>query len=242
MLQEINGIGFQSALLSQLTGVIHGFSNRSAGDMERSSHNRDVFARKLGLKISPVLPEQVHDNRIQTVDKQSIGIVSGVDGLVSRDVPVAVVAADCVPVLLVDPVGHVCAAVHAGWKGTLGGVVGNAVGEMVRIGGDVRRIYAVIGPHIGLCCYNVPGDRIRLFENRFGRDEKMASKIDGRWHLDIGWANYRQLLDEGIAADHIDAPPTCTSCQNDTFFSYRKDSKETYGEMMAVIGLTYGKS
>lgn len=237
MLQKLDGVGFQSTLLSHLDGVIHGFSNRSAGDMEHSGEHRDSFARKLGFKFSPVLPEQVHDNRIQTVDRQSVGTVSGVDGLVSRSIAVAVVAADCVPVLLVDPVGHVCAAVHAGWKGTLGGVVGNAVGEMVRIGGDVRRIYVAIGPHIGACCYGVPEERVKSFIKRFGRDEKIAFLGKGVWHMDIGWVNYRQLLAAGITADHIDAPPTCTSCQNTEFFSYRKDGKETYGEMMAIIGL-----
>jgi len=236
MLQKLDGVGFQSTLLFHLDGVIHGFSNRSAGDMENSKENRDTFVSRLGLRDSPVLPEQVHDNRIQIVDRQSAGIVPGVDGLVSRDTPVAVVAADCVPMLLVDPVGHVCAAVHAGWKGTLGSIVGNAVGEMIKIGADIRRIYAFIGPHIGLCCYDVSEDRVGMFEDRFGRDEKMAARIDGRWHLDIGWINYRQLLTAGVTADHIDAPPTCTSCQNDEFFSYRKDSKETYGEMMSVIG------
>lgn len=237
MLNKNYGIGFQSTLLLQLDGVIHGFSNRSAGDMEHSGEQRGSFARKLGFKISPVLSEQVHDNRIQTVDRQSVGIVSGVDGLVSRDAPVAVVAADCVPILLVDPKAKVFAAVHAGWKGTLGGVVGNAVKEMVRVGGDVRRIWAAIGPHIGACCYDVPEDRVKAFRVQFGSDEKMTFKIERKWHLDIGWANSRQLLAAGLLADHIDAPPTCTSCQNNDFFSYRKDSKETHGEMMAVIGL-----
>ncbi|MDP1722620.1 MAG: peptidoglycan editing factor PgeF [Candidatus Gottesmanbacteria bacterium] len=236
MLTKINGIGFQSTLLSPLDGIIHGFSNRLAGDMENSKENRDTFASRLGLRDSPILPEQVHDNRIQTIDKKSIGIVSGVDGLVSRDTSVAVLAADCAAVLLVDPVAKICAAVHAGWKGTLGGVIGNAVGEMVRIGAEAQRIRVALGPHIGLCCYDVPEDRIGMFEDRFGRDEKMVAKIDGRWHLDIGWANYRLLIEAGLHPDHIDAPPTCTSCQSDTFFSYRKDSKETYGEMMAVIG------
>jgi len=240
MLQKLDGVGFQSTLLLQLDGVMHGFSKRSEGDMEQSEEHRDSFAHKLGFKNSPVLPEQVHDNRIQTVDRQSVGIVSGVDGLVSRSIPVAVVAADCVPLLLVDPVGHVCAAVHAGWKGTLGGIVVNAVDEMVTLGASPVGIYVAVGPHIGLCCYGVPEDRVGMFKDRFGRDEKMATRIDGRWHLDIGWANYRQLLTAGVTADHIDAPPTCTSCQNNTFFSYRKDSKKTYGEMMAVIGQTYG--
>ncbi|OGG30527.1 hypothetical protein A2973_03715 [Candidatus Gottesmanbacteria bacterium RIFCSPLOWO2_01_FULL_49_10] len=236
MLQNPSGIGFQSTLLSQLGGVIHGFSNRSAGDMKYSSENRDLFAHKLGFKTSPVLAQQVHDNLIRTVDSQTMGIVPGVDGLVSRDVTVAVVVADCVPVLLVDPIGKVIAAVHAGWKGTVGSVVGNAVGEMVRMGGDVRRIYAAIGAHIGGCCYDVPVERVDVFVNRFGHDEKMAFQSDGKWHLDIGWLNYRQLIEAGVLQDNIDAPPTCTSCQNDEFFSYRKDTKETYGEMMAVIG------
>lgn len=240
MLQKLDGVGFQSTLLSHLDGVIHGFSNRSAGDMEHSGEHRDSFARKLGFMASPVMAQQVHDNRVQSIGNQLTDIVSGVDGLVSRSIAVAVVAADCVPVLLVDPVGHVCAAVHAGWKGTLGGIVGNAVGEMVRMGADARRIFAAIGPHIGACCYGVPEERVLAFRKRHGTDEKMGFSVHGAWYLDIGWANYRQLTDIGLSSEHIDAPLACTSCQNDTFFSYRKDSKETYGEMMAMIGLTYG--
>lgn len=215
---------FQSSLLTHCHDLIHGFSGRAAGDMRPGTGNRALFVQSLGLRERPVFAHQTHGNAVPG------------DGLVSTAHAVAVLTADCVPVLLADPQAHVCAAVHAGWKGTLGGVLGNAVKEMVRIGADARRICAAFGPHIGFCCYNVPEDRIRLFEDRFGRDEKTAVRIDGRWHLDIGWVNYRQLLAVGITVDHIDAPPTCTSCQNDTFFTYRKDSQETHGEMMAVIG------
>ena len=224
MLQKLDGVGFQSTLLLQLDGVIHGISSRQAGDMRYEGKNRKSFADVLGLSQSPVFACQTHSSTVPG------------DGLVSRDTPVAVVAADCVPVLLVDPEKKVFAAVHAGWKGTLGGIVVNAVDEMVTLGASPVGIYVAVGPHIGLCCYGVPEDRVGMFKDRFGRDEKMATRIDGRWHLDIGWANYRQLLTAGVTADHIDAPPTCTSCQNNTFFSYRKDSKKTYGEMMAVIG------
>jgi len=62
------------------------------------------------------------------------------------------------------------------------------------------------------------------------------SYIEGAWRVDIGWANYRQLTDAGVKPEHIDAPPTCTFCQIDTYFSFRKDSKETFGEIMGVIG------
>lgn len=224
MLQKLDGVGFQSTLLSHLDGVVHGFSCRKAGDMRYEGKNRKRFISTLGLRQSPVFAQQTHGYKVPG------------DGLVSNTFPVAVVTADCAPVLLVDPESKVFAAVHAGWKGTLGGVIGNAIQEMVRIGADARGIYAALGQHIGLCCYNVPEDRVRLFEDRFGRDEKMAARIDGRWHLDIGWANYRQLLVAGVTADHIDAPPTCTSCQNNEFYSFRRDTKETFGKMMAVIG------
>lgn len=198
--------------------------------------NRKQFVQSLGFHEKAVYAEQVHGTLIGMTDRQTTQTVPGVDGLVSREGPVAVVTADCTPVILVDPSNHVCAAVHAGWKGTLGNVVGHAVGSMVSAGAQAGRIYGAIGPHIGACCYSVPDDRIALFQDRFGRDEKMMYQFDGTWHLDIGWINYRQLIDAGISADHIDAPPMCTFCQHDEFFSFRRDTKETFGKMMAVIG------
>ncbi|MBI4066312.1 peptidoglycan editing factor PgeF [Candidatus Gottesmanbacteria bacterium] len=224
MLQKLDENGYQSSLLSGFPTIIHGFSSRAAGDMRQGTINRKLFARALGFDEPPVFARQTHSNAVPG------------DGLVSSTYPVAVTTADCVPVLLVDLQARVCAAVHAGWRGTLGGIMGHAVEAMTRIGAQKERIYAAIGPHIGGCCYGVPEERAKAFIDRFGTDEKMVFNVNGAWHLDIGWANYRQLIEAGISPDHIDAPPTCTSCQNNEFFSYRKDSKETYGEMTAVIG------
>lgn len=237
MLQKIDGLGYQSTLLSTFHGVIHGFSVRSMGDMKDNRKNRESYSSALGIPTPPALAEQVHDTLISLVDKGEQDIVPGVDGLVSFGISIAVVAADCVPVLLVDPSAHICAVVHAGWQGTLGGIVTNAVERMVECGASLESIIACIGPHIGMCCYDVPEERSKKFLNKFGLEDKIAMlQNDGRWHLDIGWVNYRQLLDSGVVAHHIDAPPICTSCQNDSFFSYRKDTKDTYGEIMGVIG------
>lgn len=207
-----------------MDGVIHGFSSRDAGDLRRDTKNRERFLQNLGFREMPVYARQTHGSAVPG------------DGLVSKTHPVAVFTADCVPVLLVDSSANVCAAVHAGWKGTLGGIVKNAVTAMVKEGARVENIFAAIGPHIGACCYDVPQDRAEAFTKQCGMDEKMAFTKRGVWHLDIGWPNYRQLIDAGVLPAHVDAPPTCTSCQNNVFFSYRKDSRETYGEMMAVIG------
>ena len=236
MLHKYDGVSFQSSLILQFEGVIHGFSSRALGDMGQGRENRKRFAHTLGLVKPAVFAEQVHGTRIGTITKFSSDLIPGVDGLVSSALPVAIVSADCVPVLLIDAVGHVCAAVHSGWKGTLGNVVGHAVSSMVKAGAKAEAVYSVIGPHIGACCYDVPEDRIALFQDRFGADEKMTYQSQETWHLDIGWVNYRQLIDAGVSADHIDASPSCTCCQHDTFFSFRKDTKETFGKMMAVIG------
>lgn len=206
------------------------------GDMRGSRKNREAFSRKLGLAAPPALAEQVHGNISRLIGQVTDDVVAGVDGLVSRDIPLAVVAADCVPILLIDPYIHVCATVHAGWKGTLGGITLKTIGQMVACGARVEAIVACIGPHIGMCCYDVVQERAKAFMDRFGADQKLAARVNGKWHLDIGLANYRQLLDAGLATNHIDAALMCTSCQNDTFFSYRKDTKDTYGEIMGVVG------
>ncbi len=225
----------QSTLLSSLDGLIHGYSTRRAGDMQGKTQNSTRFAQQLGFKQPPVFAGQVHKSTVAMITRP-YDSTADTDGLVSSTVPVAVVTADCVPVLLVDPVAHLCAAVHAGWKGTLESITSQAVRVMVQEGAQAGRIRASIGPHIGACCYDVPHDRIRLFEDRFGREEKMTYQSEGRAHLDVGWINYRQLCTAGLTEDHIDAPASCTSCQNGEFFSYRKDQGTLSGKMMAVIG------
>lgn len=215
---------FQSSLLTHCHDLIHGFSGRAAGDMRPGTGNRDLFVQSLGLRDRPVFAHQTHGNAVPG------------DGLVSKARAVAVLTADCVPVLLADPQAHVCAAVHAGWKGTLGGIVKNAIAAMVKENARTERIYAVIGPHIGSCCYTVVKERAERFISTFGTDGSMAFENKGQWFLDLARCNYHQLIETGVAADHIDAPPTCTYCQTSDFFSYRRDGIRSYGEMMAVIG------
>lgn len=192
--------------------------------------------QSVGLQTDAIYAEQVHGNRIAIADEQSAQRVSGVDGLVSSKRSVAIMMADCVPVLLVDPRKRVWAAVHAGWKGTLKNIVRQAVLTMRKLGAQAEDLYGVIGPHIGACCYDVPEERIKRFQKRFGQDEKMAFRSCGTWHLDVGWMNYRQLIESGVSAGHIDAPPTCTHCQYHEFFSFRSNPGKPTKEMMAVIG------
>lgn len=175
-------------------------------------------------------------------------------------------SADCVPVLLADSRARAVAAIHAGWKGMLGGIVEKTVGDMRRLfdsrPGNLR---AAIGPCIGVCCYEVGEEVAENFRGRFAggeqfvvsgrpddagaaRDERATYPFLSRTppghgpdpgprpHLDLVAAAKYQLLRAGLAASHIGASGYCTSCRTDLFFSHRKEGSHT-GRMMAVIGI-----
>ena len=205
--------------------IKHAFTTRKDGDMKDSVANRERIVHQLfgdarELKTAP----QTHSNEV------------GLDAIISKDKNVAlgVFVADCVPILLSDD--RAIGAIHAGWKGTLGGITINTINEMKKAGTEPNEMMVWIGPHIGMCHYDVPESRAQKFLNTFDNDPKVASFFENKWHVDIGWANYRQLVDSGVKPEHINAPPTCTACQIDTYFSFRKDSKESFGEIMGVIG------
>lgn len=210
----------QSSLLSKFPGIVHGYSTRDLGDM-RNQNTRESFLTHLGISTGSLqLSKQIHSSMIG---------VNG-DGLVSRikGEAVGVVVADCVPLLLLDSKKKIVAAVHAGWKGTLGNIAKQAV---LKMNSDPKNLFVSIGPHIGSCCYTVPRVRADSFSSQ-------CTYFDGDdWHLDLGLANRFQLMEAGIPSAHIDAPIVCTSCQIDRFYSYRKDTKESFGEILAVIAV-----
>lgn len=220
----------QSKLLTHL-GVTHGYSTRS--------EPREKFFAALGItKNDMVVGEQVHGTRVAEVKDNDKGkVLSGIDGLISKQQPIGVTFADCVPILAASPRAKIIGTAHAGWKGTLAGVARALIQSMKNAGATINDIYVSIGPHIGMCCYNVLPDRVLAFEKLFGQNEKIATRIQGQWHLDIGYANYEELLDAGIQKDHIDVPVTCTSCQVALFNSFRKDPKDQFGVQMGVITL-----
>ncbi|HLD24759.1 MAG TPA: polyphenol oxidase family protein [Patescibacteria group bacterium] len=199
---------------------------------------RKAFSQKLGL--DPLLltkPRQTHSSDVSVVTQRPYGgAVRKVDGLVSKDLPLCVIGADCAQVLAIDPVGVIGVA-HAGWKGTLGGIAKNLVHTMVGEGARIKDICVAIGPRIGLTCYPVSLERANLFRKRFGENSGVTQKIGDNWHIDLGLAILRELQDAGIQKRHIDLLEYCTSCNNDRFFSFRKNyGKAKYGETAGMIG------
>lgn len=220
--------------------VTAAYSCRALGDM-RAVSSREAFLHLVGSEAKDlIMARQIHGIRVAEVTKEDRGkTLAGVDGLVYKqdDLPVTlgVTFADCVPLLAVDPAATVIGVAHAGWRGTLQGIAGELIRTMVGAGCTAQNIRVSIGPHIGMCCYSVQTDRVREFQKRFAAVGQIAVQIGGVWHLDIGYANYMQLLEAGITKEHIDAPVICTSCQVAEFNSFRKDTKETFGVQLGII-------
>lgn len=183
---------------------------------------------------------QKHTSNIKVVGSRlKKKIVSDCDGLVTEEkhVFISVKGADCVPLFFyASDIGAVAVA-HAGWRGTLENIACGVVNRLKLIGSDPMHMIVAVGPHIGGCCYDVDQARYRQFLRAFGQNSGVTIASGKKYFVDIGRANYLELIKAGVSPGHIDIPITCTSCQNDLFFSYRKDTKETYGEMVGIIGM-----
>ncbi|HUO31543.1 MAG TPA: peptidoglycan editing factor PgeF [Bryobacteraceae bacterium] len=138
---------------------------------------------------------------------------------------VAVKTADCIPILLVDEDCRAVAAVHAGWRGTVSGIAGQAVRHMrAAFGSRPEHLHAAIGPGIGKCCYEV-GPEVAV---QFGET--------GRANIDLAAANRRQLEAAGIPAAQIYVAGLCTQCGAADFHSYRRDQEHS-GRMLSFVGV-----
>jgi YfiH family protein len=198
-----------SPLLGQFEWLEHGFGTRL-----------DTIAQDRMASL-----QQVHSATV-LVAQEPAGCAGMGDALICNQpgTLLSVRTADCFPVLMADSRTHAVAAVHAGWRGTAAEIVIQTLHRMRdRFGTDPTDVFAVIGPGIGACCYQV-GEEVAL---KFGR--KKAG------HLDLAAVNRRQLLVAGMPGEHIDAVGNCTYCDAENFHSFRRD-KEQAGRMISYIG------
>jgi polyphenol oxidase len=158
-----------------------------------------------------------------------------------KGVLLGVKTADCVPLIIGDPQNKVCAAVHAGWRGTLAEIVKRALATLSdEFGTDPRDVRAAIGPAALGCCYEVGSEVVEPFIKKFeNADSLFKSTRDGHALVDLHEANRRQLVESGVAVERVHALPLCTMCRPDLFFSYRQDTKlyGRTGRLLSVIGM-----
>jgi polyphenol oxidase len=193
--------------------------------------------------------EQSHGNQVAIVDEASRGAgrdkhedaIKGIDGLLTKekDILLASFYADCVPLLFMVPSKRIIGVAHAGWKGTVGNIARNMIETLQnQFSVSADEVYAAIGPSIGACCYEVD-ERVALsIEKNLGinnSEEGLTPHSSGKYFADLKKINQLNLVRAGVNPDHILISGYCTSCQNDLFFSHRKEKGKT-GRMAAFIG------
>jgi YfiH family protein len=152
------------------------------------------------------------------------------DAVVSRqpERAIAVVTADCVPVLIAGEAGASVAAIHAGWRGLAAGILDRAMAAFRRVASD-GEVRAVIGPHIGPCCYEVDRPVLDALGGRFPEalPEACATSRSDHALLDLGALTRAALQAVGVASSWIgEFPGACTRCQPERYFSHRRDPAE----------------
>lgn len=223
---------------SRRGAVLAAFSRRGdapPGSPSATAHLARRLAENLGQADLPIArATQVHGRSVvavrSAIPPRETALAGEGDVLVTSrtGIALAVQTADCVPILLFSEAG--VAAVHAGWRGTSAGAAAEGVRALAEeSGGTPAGMHAVIGPAIGLCCYDVGGDVAAGFAGDFVR-----RACGGKFRLDLKGANRAQLVAAGIPAERIEVLPYCTRCGGPELASYRRDGAGA-GRMIALV-------
>ena len=214
--------------------------------------NLSRFAEAVGFdKKSVISLPQIHSSNVLEVGESDRGRgyfkppEGEGDGYVtdSRLVTLGVKSADCVPILLEaeDEKGDIIAvcALHAGWRGTVGGIAREGVNALVKKGADVGRIRAAIGPSIGKCCFEVGEEFPDNVAASLGAEyaERFVERRGKRLFADIKGMNYSLFVSCGVPSSNIDLCGECSFCLEEKYYSHRR-MKGVRGTMLSVINKT----
>lgn len=265
-LREDKGIPFYESRLLAGYGVKHAFFTRKGGvssgvfeslnfavgigkvrDREENVlENYRIAAGVFGLTENDICRSyQTHTNNVERATERDRGrgvttppYDHGVDGIFTteKNLLLSVRTADCVPVLMCDKGGTVCAAVHAGWRGTAGGITLNTLKEFDSLGIDRRDVLIAIGPCIGGCCYEVGNELLPEFRRLDPELEKFFEPHGDKYHLDLAKANAFILASAGVPEENISVAEICTKCHPEEFFSHRISGSDR-GTMSAFVVL-----
>ncbi len=265
-LREVNGLQYYIIPSFERTGLVrHGFTTRIGGispkpfgtlnlgiktedEKENIMENFQNVSKAFNVPMEKmVLSDQVHGTAIRIITEEDAGkgLVNPmdyqeVDGLLTnvKGLMLFTFYADCVPLFFLDKAKNVAGLAHAGWKGTVARIAEKMVITMKNVyDSNPEDILVGIGPSIGSCCYPVKKDVYDKFNENLSFIEEILMKESTEiWKLDLWKANEKILEENGILSRNITVSRLCTSCNNDKFFSYRKENGKT-GRMAAIIQL-----
>lgn len=211
--------------------------------------NRGLFLRALGLgsvRERLTVPEQVHGACVRTVSGATVGMgafarsdgpppVPATDALITLQpmTPLMLCFADCVPVVLVARSPHKGVAVaHAGWRGAFSGIVAETARKLAASAGcSTADLVAYVGPHIGVCHYEVDEALLSQFVNAFG------TIVAAQGRLDLGAVVSESLNGVGVPISSVIRANECTAERTDVFYSHRAEGLTgRHGALACILG------
>lgn len=220
---------------SVLDGLNHFFTTRES-IIKTKEHefenlvkeNKKMFCEYFSVS-NIVSPHQTHSANVQIL-KQNTFEYPETDGLIiPNDIKNTIIHlnfADCTPLIFYD--GKISAISHAGWRGTAGSIAKLTVQKMQKeFSSKIENIKCAIGAAISVCCYNVKDDVLKELLSTVKNSDGLYKKENDLIYVDLKAINKRQLTDIGLKPENIDVCPYCTVCNNDIFYSYRKENGTT---------------
>ncbi|WP_419671460.1 peptidoglycan editing factor PgeF [Aliarcobacter butzleri] len=218
-------------------GVKYFFSDKTDGNLayhvgdikENVDKNRQKLALKYDYKNEDLCyMNQIHSANVVVVDENSPKYIDNCDALITKtkNLPLMVMVADCIPILMFDEVKGVIAAIHAGRNSTFLKISEITSKKMIEdFSCKTENIKVIMGPSIQKCCYEVNDELKNIVEKSFGKEFVIGNNID------LQGINKKLL--ENLGIKNIEISSICTKCSNKPFFSYRKE-KNT-GRFAGVI-------
>ena len=245
-------ISCRHAFTTRFGGVSDGiYSSLNLGqslgdDINNVKDNYGIICDTLKISVDDIVKSrQMHGTDIRIVTEKDRAKlfdteIPAADGLVTNNKNIALIiyTADCVPILLHDPVNKVIGAVHAGWRSTVENIAGKAIQTMIEeFGCSPENIKAAIGPCISVCCFETSQDVPDALRNALGKlADNCIKPHNEKFMVDLKEAN-RQMLVNAFVED-IKISDECTSCNTDKYWSHRKLNIQR-GSQASIITLAH---
>ena len=222
--------------------------NLISGHGDEPENIKENFRRVAALLGAGVdecaVTKQVHKNVVRLVDEkdrhvclstvpyEADGLATGTKGL-----PLFCFTADCVPVLLCEKSGKAAAAVHCGWRSSVGDILGEALNQLESLGAAPEHLRAAVGPALGRCCFETDDDVPEAITAWLKGDTAglFVRRPDGKTLVDLRAANARRLQQLGVPAGQIDISEECTYCSHDKYWSHRYTHGQRGGQAAAIV-------
>lgn len=179
----------------------------------------------------------IHSNKVEVVGKEEQEkIIAGCDGLVTniKDNLLTVTVADCFPVYFYDPGENTVGIVHAGWKGIISNIIPHAIRSMKKsFNSNPSNLLVGVGPGIQKHHFEIKKDVLSKFEN-YSNFIKLSNNL---YFVDLPGIINLQLLDFGVNSANIEVSQVCTDCEENKYFSHRREKTANVQAMLAYIGI-----